>query len=295
VSGFSAGKVIGFGAGAIAAAVTLMACGTSGRPREGAGAGAGGTGTGATGGTGANGGTGTTGGAGSTGATGGAGSSSVAGMAGGAGSSSTACNGVGNDALIATFDEGATIVERNYPIASGAMPGGTYAYADPMDTSMAFALSVVDGGHTCKALAMSITGSSFRGMGFWTSAAVDATSYAGISFWARRGAGSIDPTALVVSLGLDAVTAVSDAGGSGTCMAAAADCVRPQLTIAIGDTWTRYSLTWAMFTPGSAGGTAVPASGDRVNGLDFSFQLAGSSLETTVLEHDDVAFLTSAP
>ena len=266
---------LGLGAAALATSLTQAGCGTSGHARDAGGA----AGMGATGGSGA------------TGGGGGAGSSGKPGTGGSAGGSSAECSkGVGSDALIATFDEGATIADRNYPILGGAMPGGTYAYVDPSDTTAAVTASVVDGGHTCKALAMSIESSSFRGMGFWTSAPVDATSYTGISFWARRGEGSADPTGAVVSLGMDAVTA-----DTGSCSGDMTTCVRPQLTITLTDTWTQYSLYWSMFTPGSDAGTEVPASGELVNGLDFSFQLAGTTKETTVLELDDVAFLTSSP
>jgi hypothetical protein len=81
------------------------------------------------------------------------------------------CRGVGENALIVDFDEGAAIAERNYPIASGAMPGGTYAYADPADTTAAYAVAVVPAGHTCNALGFTVTGSSWRGIGLWTTAA----------------------------------------------------------------------------------------------------------------------------
>jgi hypothetical protein len=219
-----------------------------------------------------------------------AGMRATGGSAGANAGAASVCRGVGENALIVNFDEGAAIVERNYPIAAGAMPGGTYAYADPADTAAAFAVAVVPTGHTCQALGLTVTGSSWRGIGLWTTVAVDANAYAGIVFWAKRGAGATEPSELTVSLGMDAVTLVSPTT-TGTC-AGTTGCVRPQAKRALTDAWTEYALHWADFTPGSADGVAVPASGTAVNGLDLAFTITTMGTPTAAeVDLDDIAFL----
>jgi hypothetical protein len=53
---------------------------------------------------------------------------------------------------------------------------------------------------------------------------VNANAYTGVVFWAKRGAGSTEPSELTVSLGMDAVTLSGT--GTGTC-AGTIGCVRP--------------------------------------------------------------------
>ncbi len=224
-----------------------------------------------------------------------AGMGGMGGFAGFAGSVATAgttnqCQHVVDSALIVDFDEGATILDQNYPIPSeSAMPGGTYVYADPTDTTVMLAVALVAEGHRCQALSLSITGSSWRGVGLWSTTSVDATAYSGVVFWARRGANATGPGEVTLSLGLDAVT--MSGTGAGTC-AGTTGCVRPQAKLALTDTWTEYALPWASFTPGSADGVAIPASGAGVNGLDLAFTVTPTGTPTvTAVWLDDMAFL----
>jgi hypothetical protein len=267
--------------------VAYAGCGgSSGAPRE---SGAGMTGVG---------GGGTTGGAGQPGGIGGTAGTGMATGGGGSGGvpvSTDKCSGVGTNALIVDFDEGATISVNNYPIAGGAMPGGTYAYVDPMDATMMTKAAVIDGGHTCKALAFTITSTSWRGVGLWSSGSVTNPAYTGITFWARRGSSSTDPATLKVSIGMDAVTKTGT--GAGTCTGTTdAECMRPQTTITLTDSWTEFALYWGAFIAGAATGVPVPASANGVNGIDLAFSSASSGTSTTTeVDLDDVAFLTSAP
>src|SRR5690349_21727675 len=67
-----------------------------------------------------------------------AGMRATGGSPGASAGAANVCLGVGENALIVNFDEGAAVADRNYPIASEAMTGGTYAYADPADTAATF-------------------------------------------------------------------------------------------------------------------------------------------------------------
>jgi hypothetical protein len=143
-------------------------------------------------------------------------------------------------------------------------------------------MGTVDGG-TDWAIDFKLTNESVYGggLGFWISPCVNASSYKGISFWARgqtpaggcpaeAGAGGC----FSFSLGTAATTAVSDAG-AGTCTGTGTACAAPQVSgLPLSMTWTQFQIPWSSFTGGMANGAASNPTGDGLLGLTFAVNLA---------------------
>jgi hypothetical protein len=123
------------------------------------------------------------------------------------------------------------------------------------------------------------------GLGVWMSC-VSASSYQGISFWARgqtpvgtcaADAGGGSCFALAVGT---AATSLAGDGGAGTCAGTASTCVSPQASnLQLSNTWTHFQIPWSSFTGGSAGGAAYTVDGSGIVGLTFSVSLAWSASE----------------
>ena len=110
-------------------------------------------------------------------------------------------------------------------------------------------------------------------MGVWMGC-VDATSYQGITFWVR-GSTPLGQTTITLAMEDTSPPAEDNPAEGGTCIAASDDdCVGPQATVTVTDTWTQVTLAWSDFTAGvGSSGASVPASGDNITGIGFGVNL----------------------
>jgi hypothetical protein len=261
--------------------------------------GTGGTTTGTTGGTT----TGTTGGTTTSGTTGGTttgttGGTTTTGTTGGA--TTTATGGSGGAApkvkmcatkttltvpLMTNFDsyDGKTAAEMwTFPFngktgADADAPyAGPYTYNDMTGTPF---IGMV-GGANASTYAISVSNPMATGWGgalaFWM-ACVNASTYTGISFYAR---GSIPTGKVSVSLTMEPSSKpeVTDPKGGGTCDAGDM-CKSPMVEVPVTADWTLIKIPWSMFAAGVGSGMAVvTANGDKIAG--FAFQAGLTYAET---------------
>jgi hypothetical protein len=208
---------------------------------------------------------------------------------------------------IATFDDctvgtGDVAVACAAPAIGGtSVFGGMFAYNDATGDPVFSVLA----GHTANAVSLATAGQATvygGGIGIWTSGCLDASSYNGVTFWAR----GIAPNAgnASMTLMLEETTPSVPAAGStnrGTCTGTGDQCKPPAFTFPVTDTWTQIHATWAQFTGGNSNGTPVTVTGVRIwqfqwdIGLAFVPETDGGAVYVPVpaayeLQIDDVAF-----
>lgn len=144
---------------------------------------------------------------------------------------------------------------------------GTYQYDDGTGVQT---LSMVPG--SASHFSASITNESASGwggaLGLWMGC-IDASSFDGLTFSVR---GRVPGGVATVTLPTESTNAPSttDPAAGGTC---GAGCAAASASFPVTAEFTRVRLPWSVFTPGSADGAAVPASGRGVTGLAFSVAL----------------------
>ena len=171
-----------------------------------------------------------------------------------------------------------------FAFTDSAVYGGNYAYAE-IDPAPAIEFALVAGPDSATAFSASIVDSTQwgGGVGFWIDGCVDASAATGITFQIR---GNIPGGEVEFWLDVADVRGPTDGG---TCPADAT-CERPVVMVPVTDTWTAHSIAWADFTDGSADGTAVPATGTNLMGLEWSMPGTDGAAETLELTLDDLAF-----
>ncbi len=111
------------------------------------------------------------------------------------------------------------------------------------------------------------------GMGLWFDC-VDASAFAGISFWVR---GSTAPGtfSLTASFLRTSAANAADARGGGTCTGGAELCANPTLDgIPLSLDWTLVELPWTSLTPGLVEGEPYVPTGDELMSLTFGLPIA---------------------
>jgi hypothetical protein len=152
-----------------------------------------------------------------------------------------------------------------------ALYGGPYTNSDG---SGAYVLGFVGGTnssnwsiHAANTTQASVWGG---GIGLWLGC-FDASTYSGLSFYAR---GTTPTSKLSVSLSMEDTSAPSSTNpaGGGTCtISPSSGCKSPSANVDLPTDWTLVKVPWASFTGGMGlAGTAVAASGKRINGLTFN-------------------------
>jgi hypothetical protein len=162
---------------------------------------------------------------------------------------------------------------------------GPYAYSGVMtNTSITPVTGRTGGtidGSTDWGLNLTVTQESVygAGLGLWMSC-LNASSYKGISFWARgqtpigtcsadAGGGSCFNVVLST-----ASTTLSTDGGAARCMGTSTTCVEPTASnLQLTTTWTPFRLAWSQFVGGMANGSAYVPTGDGLIGLSFGLSL----------------------
>ena len=103
-------------------------------------------------------------------------------------------------------------------------------------------------------------------LGMWMGC-IDASAYSGISFWVQ-GTVPDDKGTLVVATEMTSAPDSTGEGG-GTCTSTGDTCKPAQMDFPVTSTWSQVLVPWATFTGGTANGSAVPLTGDKITGLSW--------------------------
>jgi hypothetical protein len=173
---------------------------------------------------------------------------------------------------------------------------GPYAFSGgPGDGGVNWSLTPVTGssggtidGSTDWAINMAVADETVfgAGLGFWMSC-LDATSYGGISFWARGqspvGTCSADAgggSCFTLSVTTAATTVPGTDGGAGSCGGTSTTCVNPMVAnLPLTLDWTQYEIPWSQFVGGMAGGSAYTPDGAGLLGISFGLSLVYTGVD----------------
>ena len=111
------------------------------------------------------------------------------------------------------------------------------------------------------------------GMGTWLSACLNASRFAGISFWVR---GNVPTAKGTLTLSMQETlpsTPAKTGDAIGTCAGTGTMCVHPTYPFDVTDTWTKVQVPWASFTPGMAPGGSVSPDGRNIIQIQFGVGL----------------------
>ncbi|MGC4087749.1 MAG: hypothetical protein QM756_07600 [Polyangiaceae bacterium] len=187
---------------------------------------------------------------------------------------------------IADFDsyDGVTAPAKwNFPIGGDTTVGvfmGPFAYGD-RDTGFPELFEIGTGHESKYALHVSETLAEKYGggLGLWLNPCMDASAFAGISFWVR-GNMPTGKAKFNLSMGDTTPSVAAKAGdGIGTCTGTATTCVHPYYAFDVTDTWTEVKIPWGSFTAGNAAGTVVKPTGKNITQIQWGIELvwAGST------------------
>ena len=217
--------------------------------------------------------------------TGGAGGAAGATGAGGMAPSGTVCALPISIAAatpgIADFDayDGTALGSWTFPLGGDSVSGvtaGVFGYGDrPAGNPETFEMAAGQNSKYAMRIADTLAQVYGGGMGTWLSACLNATKFAGVSFWAR-GSTPMGKSALTLSMQETLPSKPAKAGDAiGTCAGtvAAKTCVHPTFAVAVTDTWTKIQAPWSAFTAGSAAGTAVSPDGRNITQVQFGVEL----------------------
>ncbi len=181
---------------------------------------------------------------------------------------------------IADFDayDGVTALPSwSFPLGGDSVSGvyaGPFRYGDRADGfPETFEMTAGPSSKYAMRIADTLAQNYGGGMGTWFSACVNATKFAGISFWAR---GNAPKVSLKIPMQETLPSTPATAGDKiGTCGGTIADktCVHPIFTFPVTNTWTKIEAPWTAFTPGSAAGTAVSPDGRNITQIEFAIEL----------------------
>jgi hypothetical protein len=138
----------------------------------------------------------------------------------------------------------------------------TFDMVTPGANNSTYALRIAD------TMAMNYGG----GQGLWISACLNATQFAGISFWVRGSTPKGNST-LTLSMGDTTSSTPSSSGSYGTCSGTSTTCKHPTFVFPVTDTWTQIKVSWASFTAGDAAGTPVHPDGRNITQLQLGIDL----------------------
>ena len=178
----------------------------------------------------------------------------------------------------------------------GAIYGGPYPFDDETGTPQ-FLMVAGNSGNYAVSVSNTEATEWGGGLGFWFTC-MDATAYAGISFYVR---GSTPVGTIGVSLAMEETSPPSeeDPAGGGTCEVEPCEQATAEFTITTD--WTLVQLAWTDFTAGTSGTTSVPVTGANITGINLSANLEWiedpDNADTWIpvagaysLEIDDLAF-----
>ena len=107
-------------------------------------------------------------------------------------------------------------------------------------------------------------------LGMWMGC-IDASAYQGISFWVQ---GTVPGNKATLAIATEATTAPDDTGaGGGTCTSGGDTCKPAMVEFPVSSTWSQVQVAWDTFTPGTAGTTSVPLTGDKITGMSWNASL----------------------
>jgi hypothetical protein len=177
---------------------------------------------------------------------------------------------------IADFElyDGTDLPTWSFALGGDAATGvfsGPFRYGDD-EGGFPETFEAVDGHDSTYALSISDTLAEEYGggMGLWLSNCVNASAFAGISFWVR---GDAPAGEAKFSLLMEEST-WEMADSVGTCAAASEElCVHPSAMVTVSDEWTQIQLPWSAFTAGSTPAGAVTVDGTNIWQIQFDVGL----------------------
>ena len=208
----------------------------------------------------------------------------MGGAGGGAGPAGTACASPitipAASAGIADFDayDGVSDIGKwFFPLGGDSTTGviaGPFGYGDRA-TGFPETFDMVPGQSSKYALriADTLAQNYGGGMGTWLSACLNATRFAGISFWVRGNVPMAKGT-LTLSMQETLPSTPAKAGDAiGTCAGTGTACVPPTYPFDVTDTWTQIKVPWASFMPGTAPGASITPDGRNIIQIQFGVGL----------------------
>ena len=110
-------------------------------------------------------------------------------------------------------------------------------------------------------------------LGMWMGC-IDASAYAGLSFWVKGTVPGDTATLALVTAGTSAPDTTGFGGGTCT----SGTCAGPRVTFPVTSTWSQVLIEWATFTPGTANGGNVTTTGSDITGMSWNAGLTYSAL-----------------
>jgi hypothetical protein len=154
--------------------------------------------------------------------------------------------------------------------AANAVYAGLFDSNDGTGTPL---LSIQGPGYSSSKYAASISNTQATKwggqLGMWMGC-VDASAYAGLSFWVK---GSVPSSTATLALATAGTSAPDTTGfGGGTCTTGT--CSSPSITFSVTSDWSQVLIPWATFTPGTANGGNVTTTGSDITGMSWNAALA---------------------
>jgi len=209
--------------------------------------------------------------------------------------------------LVADFDsyDGTTSATSWGWAINGAAGSANTVYAglyDSNDGTGTPLISIAGPGYSSSKYAATISNTQATKwggqLGMWMGC-IDASAYAGLSFWVKGTVPASTATLALVTAG----TTAPDTTGFGGGVCTSGTCAGPSVTFPVTSDWTQVLVPWASFTAGTANGASVTTSGSDVTGMSWNAGLAygaigdGGYAPTPAsynLTVDNVQFITSS-
>ena len=158
--------------------------------------------------------------------------------------------------------------------ATNAVYAGLYDSNDGTGTPI---LAIAGPGYNSSKYAASISNTQATKwggqLGMWMGC-VDASAYAGISFWVK---GSVPSSTATLALATAGTSGPDSTGfGGGTCTTGT--CAGPSITFPVTSDWSQVLVPWATFTPGTANGGDVTTTGSDISGMSWNAALAYAAI-----------------
>ena len=158
--------------------------------------------------------------------------------------------------------------------AANAVYAGLYDSNDGTGTPL---LAIVGPGYNNSKYAASISNTQATKwggqLGMWMGC-MDASAYAGISFWVK---GSVPGGTATLALATAGTSGPDSTGfGGGTCTSGT--CAGPSITFPVTSDWSQVLVPWATFTAGTANGGDVATTGSDITGMSWNAALAYAAI-----------------
>jgi hypothetical protein len=118
------------------------------------------------------------------------------------------------------------------------------------------------------------------GLGLWMGC-IDATAFAGVSFYAKGSSGNASSIGLSLTMEETTIPDPVDPRAAAPAPARTTHARGRPTSSPVTANWTLFQVPWAMFTAGDAAGVAVPADGHNIAGFSFTAAAAYVAVDET--------------